>query len=307
MFFHRLKTTVIFSFLRKGLYSLPNTKNRPSDDLLTSEKEKIRYGKCIGCPDIGPRCGAGNLLNLPIHELRSWLRIWRLYFDLSIEQCSAAWDIPYGTTVRVLSDSDSDFKYSTMHHIVKNVVRYGFPADQEFSDNPCPATSSEISRQIQRWQTLLEEKEKECEKLRQKNTEKDEKYIQQMAVQRNSHIEDREVRERSIAYLRGQAERLQKDVDDEKAQSADYLKRIDEKNATIDEQQKVIAELNKTILDITRENERERRRANLQKSFIVLLFVITLVALTSYLVWDLMHPGAGLILYWTFVREQYKK
>ena len=30
------------------------------------------------------------------------------------------------------------------------------------------------------------------------------------------------------------------------------------------------------------------------ESFIVLLFVITLVALTCYLVWDLMHPGVGL-------------
>jgi len=142
-------------------------------------------------------------------------------------------------------------------------------------------------------QQIAEEQAKN-EKLQQDIARNAEEYIQQMALQRKGHMEEREVRERSIAYLRGQAERLQKDVDEERAQGADFLKRIDEKNTIIDEQQKVIAGLNKTILDITRENERERRRANLQKSFIVLLFVITLVALTCYLVWDLMHPGAGL-------------
>ena len=273
---------------------MPNTKNRPSDELLTSEKEKIRYGKCIGCSDIGPRCGAGNLLNQPILELRSWLRLWRLHFDLSIEQCAAAWDTPYGTTVRVLSDSDADFKYSTMHHIVKNVVRYGFPADQEFSDNPCPATSSEISGQIRQWESLLAEKEKECEKLRQKNTEKDEQYIQQMAVQRNNHIEERAVRERSIVFLRELAEKRQRDLEKEEAQSADYLKRIDDKNELLESKDAEIFRLNKVILDITRENDEERKAAGSRMSRLVLLFIIALVALTCYVVWDLMHPGVGL-------------
>ena len=291
---------------------MPNTKNRPSDDLLTSEKEKIRYGKCIGCPDIGPRCGAGNLLNLPIHELRSWLRLWRIYFDLSIEQCSAAWDIPYGTTVRVLSDSDSDFKYSTMHHIVKNVVRYGFPADQEFSDNPCPATSSEISSQIDNWRKLLGEKEQECERLRKKNTEKDEQYITQMALQRQNHIEEREVRERSITFLRELAEKRQRDLEKEESQSKDYLARIDEKNDLLDRRREEVRQLNEKIIELQTQrvkdlevangqlealradHRKDRKLARMKFTIAVIALAAVSAALLCYLIWDLMHPGVGL-------------
>lgn len=195
MFFHRVKVIADFAFLRKGLYSLPNTKNRPSEDFLRSEKEKIRYGKCIGCSDIGHHCGAGNLLNLPIGELRAWLRLWRLCFDLSIEQCAAAWDTPYGTAVRVLSDSESDFKYSTMHHIIKRVVRYGLPADLEFSDSPCPATSSEIRQQKEEDAQKLAEAEAECQLLQSKLTDAKGKHIEQM----NEYRQDQQ---RRVDYLK---------------------------------------------------------------------------------------------------------
>ena len=294
---------------------MPNTRNQPQGDLLTAEKERIRYGKCIGCPDLGPRCGAGNLLNLPIDELRAWIRLWRMFWGLSIEQCAAIWDTPFGTTARVLSEADSDFKYSTMHHIVYRIVNYGIPSGQEISDNPCPATSSEISSQIDNWRKLVDEKEQECERLRKKNTEKDEQYIAQMALQRQNHIEEREVRERSITFLRDLAEKRQRDLEKEESQSKDYLARIDEKNDLLDRRREEVRLLNEKIIELQTQRVSDLEQANSQlealradhrkdRKAARMKFTIAVIALAAvsalllcYLVWDIAHPGAGFFLY----------
>ena len=258
------------------------------------------YQKCLKCPDYGVTCNGPKLAALgDIMVVREFHRAIKVARGITLKDIAkAAPSISEYTVNDYFSHSVKDFKWTTVG-VIDNALTAicGNRVGQPLLDNPCPATSYEITAKMEDLRQQIAEERAKNEKLQQDSARNTEEYIQQMALQRKGHNEEREVRERSIAYLRGQAERLQKDVDDEKAQSADYLKRIDEKNATIDEQQKVIAELNKTILDITRENEQERRRANLQKSFIVLLFVITLVALTSYLVWDLVHPGMGFILY----------
>lgn len=255
------------------------------------------YQKCLKCPDYGVTCNGPKLAALgDIMVVREFHRAIKAARGITLKDIAkAAPSISEYTVNDYFSHSVKDFKWTTVG-VIDNALTAicGNRVGQPLLDNPCPATSYEITAQMEELHQQIADERAKNEKLQQDISRNAEEYIQQMALQRKGHIEEREVRERSIAYLRGQAERLQKDVDDEKAQSADYLKRIDDKNTVIDEQQKVIADLNKTILDITRENERERRRANLQKSFVVLLFVITLIALTCYAVWDIMHPGVGL-------------
>lgn len=294
---------------------MPNTKNQQSADYIRTEQEKIRYGKCIGCPDLGPRCGAGNLLNLSISELRAWLRLWRVFWGLSIEQCAAIWDTPFGTAARVLSETESDFKYSTMQHIVCKIVNYGLPAGEELSNSPCPATSSEISGQMDNWRDRLEAKEKECEDLRKKMTEKDEAYIEQMAIQRQAHNEERTVRERSIAFLRDLAEKRLGDLEKEELQSKDYLARIDEKNIILEDRMTEIRRLNQAVIDLQtqrvtdletanaqlealrKDHRRDRRSGRVKLGIVLGILAAVTAMLICYLVWDLLHPNMGFFIY----------
>ena len=255
------------------------------------------YQKCLKCQDYGVTCNGPKLAALgDIMVVREFHRAIKTARGITLKDIAkAAPSISEYTVQDYFSHSVKDFKWTTVG-VIDNALTAicGNRVGQPLLDRPCPASSTEIATQMDDLRNELEKAKKECERLRAKNTQKDEQYIEQMAFQRKNHSEMLESKERSITYLRTQEERLQKDVDEERLQSADYLKRIDDKNSVIDDQQKEIAELNKVILDITRENEQERRRANIQKSFIVLLFVLTLVALTCYFVWDLMHPGVGL-------------
>lgn len=255
------------------------------------------YQKCLNCQDYGVTCNGPKLAALgDIMVVREFHRAIKAARGITLKDIAkAAPSISEYTVQDYFSHSVKDFKWTTVG-VIDNALTAicGNRVGQPLLDRPCPASSTEIATQMDDLRNELKRAKEECERLRTKNTQKDEQYIEQMAIQRKTHSETLSSKERSITYLRNQAERLQKDVDTEREQSADFLKRIDEKNTVIDEQQKEIAELNKTILEITRENDRDRRQANMQKSFLVLLFVITLVALTCYLVWDLMHPGVGL-------------
>ena len=256
------------------------------------------YQKCLNCQDYGVTCNGPKLAALgDIMVVREFHRAIKAARGITLKDIAAAAPTISEYTVNdYFSHSVKDFKWTTVG-VIDNALTAicGNRVGQPLLDNPCPASSSEIISQMDDLRDQLEAANLECERLRTKITRKDEQYIEQMAIQRKTHTETLESKERSITYLRGQAERLQKDVDEERSQAADFLKRIDEKNTIIDDQQKVISELNQTILDITRENAIERRQANLQKSFIVLLLVITLVALTCYMVWDIMHPTVGLL------------
>lgn len=255
------------------------------------------YQKCLNCPDYGVTCNGPKLAALgDIMVVREFHRAIKAARGITLKDIAkAAPSISEYTVNDYFSHSVKDFKWTTVG-VIDNALTAicGNRVGQPLLDNPCPATSYEITAQMEDLRQQIAAEQAKYELLLQDCTRKAEEYIQQMAIQRKQHIKESEVRERSVTYLRGQAERLQKDVDEAKAQSSDYLKRIDEKNTVIDDQQKKITELNQTILEITREHDRERRRANHQKSFIVLLFIITLVALTCYMVWDLMHPGVGL-------------
>ena len=255
------------------------------------------YQKCLNCQDYGVTCNGPKLAALgDIMVVREFHRAIKAARGITLKDIAAAAPTISEYTVNdYFSHSVKDFKWTTVG-VIDNALTAicGNRVGQPLLDNPCPASSSEIISQMDDLRDQLEAANRECERLRAKNTQKDEKYIEQMAIQRKTHTETLESKERSITYLRNQAERLQKDIDEERSQSADYLKRIDDKNALLEVRQEEINRLNGIILEITREHDRERRHANMQKSFLVLLFVVVLVALTCYLVWDLMHPGVGI-------------
>lgn len=280
-----------------GLGLLPNPIDEGQNQAGETANHIGLYQKCLNCPDYGVTCNGPKLAALgDIMVVREFHRAIKAARGITLKDIAkAAPSISEYTVNDYFSHSVKDFKWTTVG-VIDNALTAicGNRVGQPLLDNPCPATSYEITAQMEDLRQQIAAEQAKYELLQQDCTRKADEYIQQMAIQRKQHIKESEVRERSVTYLRGQAERLQKDVDEAKAQSADYLKRIDEKNTVIDDQQKKITELNQTILEITREHDRERRRANHQKSFIVLLFIITLVALTCYVVWDLMHPGVGL-------------
>lgn len=230
------------------------------------------YQKCLNCQDYGVTCNGPKLAALgDIMVVREFHRAIKAARKITLKDiAAAATSISEYTVNDYFSHSVKDFKWTTVG-VIDNALTAicGNRVGQPLLDRPCPASSSEISTQIDALRDQLTAAQEECERLRRKNTEKDEQYIEQMALQRNQHIKESEVRERSIAFLRTLSERQQKDLDEEKSQSADYLKRIDEKNEEI-------------------------RRLQVKNSVLTFFQVLTLLALTCYLVWDIMHPGVGL-------------
>lgn len=280
-----------------GFGQSPNLLAEEQNPTAEETKHIGLYQKCLNCQDYGVTCNGPKLAALgDIMVVREFHRAIKAARKITLKDVAAAAPTISEYTVNdYFSHSVKDFKWTTVG-VIDNALTAicGNRVGQPLLDNPCPASSSEIISQMDDLRDQLEAANLECERLREKNTQKDEKYIEQMAIQRKTHTETLESKERSITYLRTQAERLQKDIDEERLQSADYLKRIDDKNALLEVRQEEINRLNGIILEITREHDRERRNLNIQKGIIVLLLVAVLIALTCYLVWDLMHPGVGL-------------
>lgn len=214
----------------------------------TSEKKPIRFEKCIGCADMGPDCLGPNLLMLTISELRLWVKRWKEYYRLSGEQCAAIWNTPVGTVSRFLATQETDFKYMTVQGIIRGIVAYGQPADQQLGDNPCPATSSEINERMSVYEQQLAEKTEECASLTAKKLERANEYAERMAEQRDNYEKHLAEKLDTITFFRELAEKRQRDLEKEEAQSADYLKRIDAKNLQIAEQDAEIRRLNTEML-----------------------------------------------------------
>lgn len=214
----------------------------------TTEKKIIRFEKCIGCSDMGPSCLGPNLLTLSISELRAWVKRWKEYYRLSGEQCAAIWNTPIGTVSRFLATQETDFKYMTVQGIIRGIVSYGQPADQDFEDKPCPATSEEIQAQISVYERQLTEKTEECASLAAKKLERANEYTERMAEQRENYEKHLSEKTDTIAFLRELAEKRQHDLEKEEAQSANYLARIDVKNQQIIDRDAEIKRLNYDLL-----------------------------------------------------------
>lgn len=238
--------------------------NQPVVDIRTSanlsstrDKKPIKFEKCIGCPDIGPSCLGPNLLVLTIPELRVWVNRWREYYNLSISKCAAAWDMPEGTIARFLSSSESDFKYATVRGIIQGVIRYGQPAEQDFGNTPCPATSQEIQDQVSEYQKQLAEKTEECVNLSARKLERANEYAERMADQREHYEKNLSEREKSVSFLRDLAEKRQRDLEKAEAISTNYLQRIDAKNKQLEERDAEIRSLHTEILKISAAHNEE--------------------------------------------------
>lgn len=223
----------------------------------TSDKKTIRFSKCIGCLDMGPTCLGPNLLSMPISELRTWVKAWKEYYDLTIEQCAAVWNTPIGTVSRFLSTGETDFKYGTVWGIVWGIIQYGQPADQQYGDKPCPATSAEIQVLVSEYEQKLTEKTEECATLASKKMERANEYAERMAEQRDNYEKHLANREESIKYMRDIAEKQQKELEKTEAVVSNYLQRIDAKNKQLDERDEEIRRLNAEILRLSSSHNAE--------------------------------------------------
>lgn len=217
----------------------------------TSEKKSIRFEKCIGCSDMGPDCLGPNLLMLTISELRTWVKRWKEYYRLSGDQCAAIWNTPVGTVSRFLATQETDFKYMTVQGIIRGVVSYGQPVGQRMGDNPCPASSAEIQEKISVYEKQLAEKTEECTNLTAKKLERANEYTERMAEQRDNFEKHLSEKTATIAFFRELAEKRQRDLEKEEAQSANYLQRIDIKNKQLEERDAEIRRLNSDILRLS--------------------------------------------------------
>lgn len=218
--------------------SLPGELRITAQSGTATEKKPVRFEKCIGCADMGPACLGPNLLMLTISELRAWVKRWKEYYRLSGEQCAAIWNTPVGTVSRFLATQETDFKYMTVQGIIRGIITYGQPADQQFGDNPCPATSSEIAETVSAIESQLAEKTEECEKLAKKKLERADEYADHMAEQRENFEHRLSKQQETIDFLRQDLERA-------RATSRDYLARIDRKNTQLDDRDEEIRQLNR--------------------------------------------------------------
>lgn len=218
----------------------------------------IMFAKCIGCPDMGPSCLGPNLLMLPIDDLREWVKLWKAHYRLSIETCAKIWNVPAGTLSRFLQENN-DPKYTTIWAIVQGIVQYGYPADMELGDNPCPASSSEIRAREEAYEQRIAELRAECDQLRRDGGSRDQSYIERMAEQRANYEQHLQSREKSVDFLRELSEKRQRDLEKERAVSANFLGRIDEKNRLLEERTAEIRMLNEKLLSIYGENAAETK------------------------------------------------
>lgn len=218
-----------------------------------------RFVKCIGCPDMGMECLGGNLVMLPLSELKKWAKMWKDHYKLSIEACAEIWKIGVSSAKRFLNPMDKDIRYTTIQCIIQGIVGYGFPADKEFGGNPCPATSSEINARIAVIEKLYEEKREECEHLLARKNANANEYIERTAELREGYEKQLAHKEDTISFLKELTEKQQKELEKAEAVSRDYLNRIDAKNQQLLDAYAEIRNLNADMLKIVNANADEMK------------------------------------------------
>lgn len=224
-----------------------------------NEPKEVRFLKCIGCPDMGMTCLGANLLMLSLSELKKWVRIWKVHYDLSIEACAEIWKIGVSSAKRFLNPQDTDIRYTTVQCIIRGIVGYGFPPDKDFGDMPCPGTSAEFTSRITELELQLDKKRDECEYLLERKNASAHEYIERMAEQRRNFEEQLENKEDTIRFLKTLAEKRQNDLEKSEAVSRDYLNRIDEKNRQLLEAYAEIRHLHGDMLKIVQNNTDDLR------------------------------------------------
>lgn len=225
----------------------------------TSEKKPIRFESCIGCADMGTNCMGPNLAMLPISELRVWVKRWKEYYRITVDQCAAIWETPPGTVSRFLATAETDFKYMTVQNIVRGIIGYGQPAEFQVEGKPCPATTADIQAELAVYEQQLVEKSEECARLTAAKLDRAHEYTDRMEEQRGYYEKHLSEKTDTILYLRQLAEKRQKDLEKSEAVSKNYLDRIDVKNQQIAERDAEIRQLNAEIRQMSAAHNADSR------------------------------------------------
>ena len=246
---------------RKGLYQLNEE---------GIEKQEARFEKCIGCPDMGVRCSGPNLSLLPIAELRIWVRKWKEHFGLSVEACGEIWNIG-GSAKRFLGGQETGFQYATVQSIVQGVVSYGLPPETVASTEPCPSTSAEINERVCRYEKELKEAQDERESLLARKNAHATEFIERMTELRTNYEKRLTEKQDTIDFLKELAEKRQRDLEKQEAVTADYLARIDTKNARIGDLMAELLRVNQASVQQTNDHAQDMQKLTTQ--------ILTLVGL----------------------------
>ena len=242
-----------------------------------STKTISLYHKCLDCPDYGVSCNGPKLAALgDIMDVRAFHRAIRNGRNIPMKLIYlAAPTISEATINDYFSHSVKDFKWTTVGSIDNALTLIcGNRVGQPPLDHPCPASSTEIREQFEKYENKIELLKNNNAELQSKVTETKGKVI----ATREEVKEDYASR---VLFLKELCEKRQKDIDAMEvrhqqemdrmdALAANYLARIDEKNQRLDRQGRSIR-------------------------WLTLALVVSLIALTCYLVWDLVHPTVGLI------------
>ena len=265
--------------LGSALLTSQNTSGKEQNNSANQQNQSTLYQKCLNCPDYGVSCNGPKLAALgDIMVVREFHRAIRDQRQIPMKMIYlAAPTISDSTINDYFSHAVKDFKWTTVGAIDNALTAIcGNRVGQPLLDHPCPASSTEIQEQMNHFNGEISGLIQENQRLQEKLTETKGKVI----AARDEVREDYASR---VQFLKDLCEKRQKDIDEmeEKHQkevvrldavAADYLSRIDEKNKRID-------------------------RLNKANHLLVFLLVCALIALTCYLVWDLVHPGMGFILY----------
>lgn len=241
------------------------------------------YQKCLDCPDYGVSCNGPKLAALgDIMTVRDFHRDIRNKREIPMKMIYlAAPSISESTINDYFSHSVKDFKWTTVGCIDNALTAIcGNRVGQPLLDHPCPASSTDIKEQFSRHLKEIDTLREENHRLQTKITETKGKviavreevkgdfssrveFLKELCVKRQNDVD------KLNRQLEDQKGHHQKEIAHRDAIAADYLSRIDEKNRRID--------------GLTKVNH-----------MLVFVLICALLALTCYLVWDLMHPTVGL-------------
>ena len=263
-----------------------NTATESQSKQENGQKNIGLYQKCLSCPDYGVTCNGPKLAALgDIMIVREFHRAIRDNRSIPMKMIYlAAPAISEATINDYFSHSVKDFKWTTVGCIDNALTAIcGNRVGQPLLDHPCPASSTEIRENIAQYEDQIGTLTQENIRLQEKVTETKGKVI----ATREEVKEDYASR---VQFLKDLCEKQQQDMDEMQARhnteiarmdavAADYLSRIDEKN--------------RLLADRRIENQNLRK----QKGLILLVFVIALILLTCYAVWDLVHPNMGFFIY----------
>lgn len=205
------------------------------------------YQKCLDCPDLGVVCLGRHLSELGGTEaVRGFHRLLRVARKIPLSKIyTAAPHIGHGTVNDYFGRSSTqDFKLTTVLAIDRALIaicgnRVGQPPLEGF----CPADAADLRSRNEALANRLNESEAEIARLTELLSNAEAASAARMSEQRE-------------AYL-GQVNSSEERRKEAEARAADYLQRVDRKNAQIDSLYNEIRQLNSEILHMASSHAEE--------------------------------------------------